>query len=262
MASVSPLDSTLRLTPQSGTSYLFSTSVIFNLFETGKHKEPVIAPPASPRKTRKPSFNRRRTTGKPPGHFWRVNAEKICLVSNLNLLDFSSGQKELAFNKHIEGGLGLGYRFNDLMLLGINWEHVQVYQLHDDIKSLEGRQVNLYGLPLLSSNQLDEMECENDHHVVSRPFILLLRHNLAFRILHCVFETYGFGRIGWNAHGPQQFAILLVILRTSVFKQLHFDLLAARKRHLIEYFNVYRYGFVISHNNFIFVHIFLRTVED
>ncbi|MFN8699015.1 MAG: hypothetical protein ACK500_06945 [Flavobacteriales bacterium] len=156
MASVSPLDSTLRLTPQSGTSYLFSTSVIFNLFEPGKHKEPVIAPPASPRKTRKPSFNRRRTTGKPPGHFWRVNAEKICLVSNLNLLDFSSGQKELAFNKHIEGGLGLGYRFNDLMLLGINWEHVQVYQLHDDIKSLEGRQVNLYGLPLLSSNQLDE----------------------------------------------------------------------------------------------------------
>ena len=156
MASVSPLDSTLRLTPQSGTSYLFSTSVIFNLFEPGKYKEPVIAPPPSSRKTRKPSFNRRRTTGKPPGHFWRANAEKICLVSNLNLLDFSSGQNELAFNKHIEGGLGLGYRFNDLMLLGINWEHVQVYQLHEDIKSLEGRQVNLYGLPLLSSNQLDE----------------------------------------------------------------------------------------------------------
>jgi hypothetical protein len=154
-ASVSPLDSTLRLTPQSGTSYLFSTSVIFNLFDQKSKKEPVTHPPAVHRKGRKASFNRRRTSGKPPGYFWRTHSENICLVSNLNLLDFSSGQKELAFNKHIEGGLGLGYRFNDLMLLGINWEHVQVYQLHDDIKSLEGEQVNLYGLPLLSSNQLD-----------------------------------------------------------------------------------------------------------
>lgn len=154
-ASVSPLDSTLRLTPQSGTSYLFSTSVIFNLFGQKSKKEPVTHPPAIHRKGRKTSFNRRRTSGKPPGHFWHTHSEKICLVSNLNLLDFSSGQKELAFNKHIEGGLGLGYRFNDLMLLGINWEHVQVYQLHDDIKSLEGERVNLYGLPLLSSNQLD-----------------------------------------------------------------------------------------------------------
>ncbi len=85
----------------------------------------------------------------------RYHLSRICLVSNLNLLDFSSGQKELAFNKSIEGGLGIGYRLNDCMFIGINWEHVHSFQLYDDIRKMEGRQIELNGVPLLTSNQLD-----------------------------------------------------------------------------------------------------------
>ncbi len=43
-ASVSPLDSTLRITRMSGTSYLFSTSVVFDLFEIkSKPEKHIIA---------------------------------------------------------------------------------------------------------------------------------------------------------------------------------------------------------------------------
>ncbi len=154
LASVSPIDSTLRLTPLGGTSYLFSTAVIFDPFD-GSSRDVLENRPSVSRGHSRPGLRKRRAMGRSPRLFWNRQLDRLCLVSNLNLLDFSSGQKELAFNKNIEGGLGIGYRLSDFMLIGINWEHVQSYQLHEDIKALEGRKVSLYGLPLVNSNQLD-----------------------------------------------------------------------------------------------------------
>lgn len=164
-ASVSPLDSTLRLTRLEGASYLFSTSMIFDLNLGSHFKEKndtqIIERKAQGRsgksfrgagKTRATKvINGRRLAGKILYH----TLDRLCLVSNLNLLDFSSGQKELAFNKSIEGGLGIGYRINESMFVGLNWEHVQSWQLYDDIKEKEGEKIILNGLPLVSSNQLD-----------------------------------------------------------------------------------------------------------
>ena len=164
-ASVSPLDSTLRLTRMEGTAYLFSTSMIFDLNLGQLLDEDAIDRIAQRKSLRKSGKkfrgNRKNKTLKVnkeipfTGNFVRNQLDRLCLVSNLNILDFSSGQNELAFNKNIEGGLGIGYRVNDTLFLGLNWEHVKSFQLYDDIKQKEGEQIVLNGSQLVNSNQLD-----------------------------------------------------------------------------------------------------------
>jgi len=155
-ASISPIDSTLRITMRENSTYLFSTTVIFNLnTRRNLQSETPIAVlqkrnvPRSGNKS-KALKGKRRTN-----QILRETAQRLCLISNINILDFSSGQKELAFNKSIEGGLGIGYRISDSMYLGLNWEHVQSWQLYDDIKSRAGEKIALNGVPLTDSNQLD-----------------------------------------------------------------------------------------------------------
>jgi hypothetical protein len=166
IASVSPIDSTLRLTSLDRTSYLFSTSVVFDL-NLSKLRNPDREENFHQRRTSKQNnINMRRskknlepkmirTHRSACGRFLIKSIDRMCVVSNLNILDFSNGQKELAFNKSIEGGLGIGYRLNDAMYIGLNWEHVQTLQLFDDIKQHEGKKIELGGTQLVSSSQLD-----------------------------------------------------------------------------------------------------------
>jgi hypothetical protein len=166
VASVSPIDSTLRLTALDRTSYLFSTSVVFDL-NLGKMRNPAWEENFHQRRiSKQDQINLRRskrdleprlirTHRSACGRFLARSVDRLCIVSNLNILDFSNGQKELAFNKSIEGGLGIGYRLNDAMYIGLNWEHVQTLQLFDDIKRYEGKKIELGGTQLVSSAQLD-----------------------------------------------------------------------------------------------------------
>jgi len=166
-ASVSPIDSTLRLTRIESTSYLFSTSMIFDLSLGKGHsveRRQEILQRKSARTGSRKKFKGAAAksqalqgagTRSRMGMFLYNSMDRLCLVSNLNIFDFSNGQKELAFNKSVEGGLGVGYRLNDSMYLGFNWEHVNSMQLYDDIKQYEGKRVLLNGSPLLTSNQLD-----------------------------------------------------------------------------------------------------------
>jgi len=165
-ASVSPIDSTLRLTTLDRSSYLFSTSVIFDL-NLGKLRSPITEEAfRAKRLKRQENINSKRMTKHKTskdirlyrttaGRFFQKSIDRLCVVSNLNILDFSNGQKELAFNKSIEGGLGLGYRLNEVMYIGFNWEHVPTIQLYDDIKKFEGNKVLFNGEYLTSSTQLD-----------------------------------------------------------------------------------------------------------
>ncbi len=165
-ASVSPLDSTLRLSQNDNTAYLFSTSVIFE-FHSAKNQnirddsgQGEILEKRNKYNTagKKKSYHLARKNIKGQnslGIFLKNAGRHICLMSNINILDFSSGQKELALNKSIEGGLGIGYRLNENMHLAINWEHIQSLQLYDDIKKHDGEKLVLYGTPLTNSNQLD-----------------------------------------------------------------------------------------------------------
>jgi len=151
-ASVSPLDSTLRITRISGTSYLFSTSVIFDLIDP--EKKGITSDPLRPTHVTSSSKRASRSGSIPFRQHLRKHSQRLCLVSNLNLLDFSTGQKELAFNKSIEGGLGIGYRLNTSVFIGMNWEHVHSFQLYDDVRAMEGKKMQLNGVPLLTSHQL------------------------------------------------------------------------------------------------------------
>lgn len=165
-ASVSPLDSTLRITPLDRTSYLFSTSVIFDL-NLGKYRkgerEKVVLERKSQRKSArsfKASGKRRsvaqRLHGRSAfGYFLYNSVDRLCIVTNLNILDFSNGQKELAFNKSIEGGLGIGYKLNESIYLGLNWEHMQTLVIYDDIRAMEGQKLVINGEDLVSSEQLE-----------------------------------------------------------------------------------------------------------
>lgn len=161
IASVSPIDSTLRLTQLERTSYLFSTSIIFDLHLLKNSKQEIPAPILEKKykKRRTQSFHYSKSNVRPArthsSQFLYKFLDKLCIVSNLNILDFTNGQKELAFNKSIEGGLGIGYQLNDTMYIGFNWEHIKSYQLHIDIKEYEGKKIKINGDQLVNSSQLD-----------------------------------------------------------------------------------------------------------
>jgi hypothetical protein len=186
-ASVSPLDSTLRLSQNDKTAYLFSTSVIFE-FHSNKNNTDDSGQGEIPEKRNRhstsarnkayPSSRKNIKGQNTPGNFLRNAGQHICLMSNINILDFSSGQKELAFNKSIEGGLGIGYRLSENMYLAINWEHVQSWQLYDDIKKHEGEKLVLFGTPLTNSNQLD---LDNEDLFYKRNF-----NGWSFKIIFCL----------------------------------------------------------------------------
>jgi hypothetical protein len=188
-ASVSPLDSTLRLSQNDKTAYLFSTSVIFEFhsiknknntdyFGQGEILEKRNRYNTSGANKAYPSSRKNIKGQNTPGKFLRNAGQHICLMSNINILDFSSGQKELAFNKSIEGGLGIGYRLNENMYLAINWEHIQSWQLYDDIKKHEGEKLVLYGTPLINSNQLD---LDNEDLFYKKNF-----NGWSFKIIFCL----------------------------------------------------------------------------
>ncbi|MBL7942732.1 MAG: hypothetical protein JNM00_08205 [Flavobacteriales bacterium] len=156
-ASVSPIDSSLRLTTMDGTSYLFSTSLIFDLDLKPEGSRVDEIPKRRTKYRQKKSHQVSLVNPRSRiGRFMFESLNRFCIVSNLNLLDFGNGQKELAFNKSVEGGLGIGYRLNEYMYLGINWEQVYSMQLYDDLKAMEGETITYLGVPVLSSNQLDQ----------------------------------------------------------------------------------------------------------
>ncbi len=81
--------------------------------------------------------------------------DRVSINANLNLIEFSSAQQELSFNKSLEGGLGVSYMLNKNLYIGGNYDVFFSRQLHSHLKQLEGQQITNQGSTISSSSELD-----------------------------------------------------------------------------------------------------------
>lgn len=68
--------------------------------------------------------------------------DRLVLGANINLVEFSAAQKDFSFNKSIEGGLGLSYKINEHLFVGINWEAFNSRQLYPYLKQQAGNKLS------------------------------------------------------------------------------------------------------------------------
>lgn len=91
--------------------------------------------------------------------------DRISVNANLNLIEFSTAQKELSFNKSIEGGLGISYMVNPNLYFGVNWENFFTRQLQDYLKAQEGKMLRIDGSYVTS---IEDLNLENDDLYIDR----------------------------------------------------------------------------------------------
>lgn len=52
----------------------------------------------------------------------------IGIMANVNLVDFSTDESELSFNRTIDGGIGVGYRLSKKVYIAYNWDWFTIRQ--------------------------------------------------------------------------------------------------------------------------------------
>ena len=131
-ATISPINSTLILEKTPGTSFMLSTSVSVPIFSKNKYV------------TNK-KYLIKTLNGTDVGEPYLV-PYGFSIVAAINLATFNSGQEGSGlFNQKIDGGLGLGYTFNEDIQLAVTYEMISIKQPRSFIKELEGQKITIDG---------------------------------------------------------------------------------------------------------------------
>lgn len=101
--------------------------------------------------------------------------DRISLNANLNLIEFSNAQTDFAFNRSLEGGLGVSYMLNRNIYIGINWDVFFSRQLTDHLKEFENRQLHINGEVITTFNDED---IENNNLFITRNI-----NGISFKII-------------------------------------------------------------------------------
>lgn len=141
-ARISPIDNRLLVSDATKTSFLLSTAIAVPLFSIGgKYYTKTINTKTTEGKDDKLVTGYRLPYG-------------IYLVGTVNLASFNGASEGTVFNKKIDGGLGIGYRFNEDFLIAGTFEMVSVSQPRDFlINSYKGQVINVNGQTLTSLQQ-------------------------------------------------------------------------------------------------------------
>jgi hypothetical protein len=114
---LSPTDNTVKISQASRTSFLLSTTVSAPLIRfAGDHSRKL--------------FKTEDANGQQVGQSYYI-PYGLYLVATVNLLNFSEAGNGTIFNKKIDGGLGIGCRFNDDVLIALTYEMLSVRQPRD-----------------------------------------------------------------------------------------------------------------------------------
>jgi hypothetical protein len=128
---LSPTDNTVKVSTATRTSFLLSTTVSAPLIRMGGTS------------SRKLFKTEDATDGTQVGPSYYI-PYGLYLIATVNLLNFSEAGNGTIFNKKIDGGLGLGYRFNDDVLIALTYEMLSVRQPRDFlINDFKGQTVSV-----------------------------------------------------------------------------------------------------------------------
>ncbi len=80
----------------------------------------------------------------------------IGVIVNVDLAEFSKGKTDYAFNKGVEGGLGLAYSLHKNFAIGITYETIVSRRLRNKFLAMEGKQIQQNGKVITDLNPVDQ----------------------------------------------------------------------------------------------------------
>ena len=165
-ASISPIDSTLRLETMDKNSFILSTSIVITPFIKTTWIQSIA------NNCRMRVTDKTKKAGKRFGSALAVAGlyiiENIGITANINLLEFAGADKGGTFNKSLEGGLGLCLRASERIYLSYASDVLFSRQLRDDIKAQEGKKIYSNGKVISS---IDELESNNSNYWITKNVI-------------------------------------------------------------------------------------------
>jgi hypothetical protein len=172
-ASISPIDSTLKLTNLDLEAVVLSTSIVVCPWVNSKELLAVIDSNSSELRRLRQEKRQQKRTDKRADSIDDVRQDNKAIrrlmvnqafcklvqnfgfTANINMLDFSQAQNASVFNKSIEGGIGFSLRLSPNIHISYTNELIFSQQLRDDIKSQENKKIYLNGQVVNSISQLD-----------------------------------------------------------------------------------------------------------
>ena len=134
-AYISPIDSTLKLEMVNYGSIVLSTTVMVTPFDEGFTKQ---IKNLEAYKENRGKFTRGLLF---LGQQCLKYGKNISFIASVNLKEFSSFSEDLNFNKRIDGGLGLGYKFSDSFWIGATYEQVSLLQPREALLLEDGNKL-------------------------------------------------------------------------------------------------------------------------
>lgn len=124
-ARLSPLDNKLKITTTSQPAFLLSTGVAFPLSNAGirRNKEAKGGDDTSSKGLGGRFFQETGSDGQATGKGYYVPYGFYALAT-VNLVTFNSAAAGSIYNQKLDGGLGLGYRINDNVLIAATFEMI------------------------------------------------------------------------------------------------------------------------------------------
>jgi hypothetical protein len=152
-ATLSPADNSLKLQTVNPLSFLLSTSVVIN---------PITG------------YYRKLENGEPVGEVYSVPS-RLSFVATVNLAQFGASEAT-AFNKKIDGGLGLGVRLNDDFHVALTAEMISARELRDYVVQDYNNQPIIVNNETLNALDVkdDRLFVDNYYFGLSVKFIYIL----------------------------------------------------------------------------------------
>jgi hypothetical protein len=154
-ASISPIDSTLKLEKLDKSAVVLSTAIVISPFYTVGFlkKQSDVA--------NQQVDNAVDNAKKPEkGDYLRAIGlnllKSTSIIGTLNLLELSAAQEQVKFNTIIEGGIGLGVKMGDGVFLGMTWEKVLSRQLRTHLKEQVDKKIYYENKIVTSLDETDD----------------------------------------------------------------------------------------------------------
>jgi hypothetical protein len=167
-ASISPMDTTLRLENLDGGALVISTSVIITPFINAKWVDNGIKiledTKINNKKIDKTSDKYVKGIWLKKGFYQFIN--NIGVQANINLIDFTKAQEQFTFNNSVEGGLGLAYRLSDKVYFSAHYELFFSRQLRSSLKSYSGSKIFDQSGNLVTS--IEQLEAKNENYYITK----------------------------------------------------------------------------------------------
>ena len=177
-ASISPLDTTLRLENLDGGAFLISTSVVITPFINAEWVDAGLgrARMAADSNKKYNRFDKEYVKG-----VWLKKAmfnfiNNIGVQANLNLIDFTKAQEQFTFNNSVEGGLGLAYRLSDKVYFSVHNELFFSRQLRRSLKESAGTKIIDHEGNLVTS--IEQLDIKNNNYFTTKSIL-----GLVYRII-------------------------------------------------------------------------------